>query len=148
METKVINGSDIMLFVEVTKGSTKKFVPTVAAKSHKISYKASTKTRVTKDTTNSLYEQKSVKTISVSISVDGFVAVDKDKADTMDLLRLMKTGQAVKAKYGAKEGKAGDSYEEGMFIIESWDSSSPASEDATYSATLVNTGEVNTVEKV
>lgn len=146
MTTKIINGSDIMLFVEVEKEGTKKFIPTVAAKSHKLSYKASTKTRVTKDTENSMYEEKSVKTISVSISVDGLVALDSEKADSADILQMMKRGQAVKAKYGVKNESAADSYEEGMFIIESWDQSSPAAEDASYSATLINTGEVKTVK--
>ena len=65
--TEIVNGSSIMLFLDGK--------PTLVAKSHKISYKSSTESVITKDVESSLYVQKMVKQIDVTISVDAFVAV-------------------------------------------------------------------------
>lgn len=140
-----VDGGAIMLYVEIGSDSDKKFVATAGAKSHKISYKATMKTRQTKDTENSLYEQKDVKTIAVTISVDGLVAVGDNRIGSKELLQMLKKGTKVKVRYGAKADALKGSYEEGLFLIESWEESSPAGDDATYSAQLVNSGAVQTV---
>lgn len=59
----------------------------------------------------------------------------------------MKSREAVKLKYGFAQEEAGDKYEEGLFVITSLEQTSAAGEDATYSATFENSGEVKTSTK-
>ena len=134
--TEIVNGSSIMLFVGGK--------PTLVAKSHKISYKSSTESVVTKDVDSSLYAQKMVKQIDVTISVDAFVAVPNNSGIVAeDLVSELLKAKEVTCRYGHKDqtGK----YQEGKFIIDSIDITSQAGERATYSVTLSNTGPI--VEK-
>ncbi|WP_315333605.1 phage tail tube protein [Porphyromonas endodontalis] len=133
---EIVNGSSIMLFVGDK--------PTLVAKSHKISYKSSTESVVTKDVESSLYAQKMVKQIDVTISVDAFVAVSNNSGIVADdLVTELLKAKEVTCKYGKKD-KTGK-HQEGKFIIDSIDITSQAGERATYSATLSNTGPI--VEK-
>lgn len=144
MPTSYLNGSDITLLIY--KGS--KWVPTLGAKSHKISGKSNTKEIIDKDTTNSLYKTKSVNSIELTISVDGFVKIgtDPDGIIASEIFALYKEGKPIKLRYGYRDNAPqGATYEEGLFIIDSIDMTHPAKEEATYSATLSNTGEVKTV---
>lgn len=134
--TEIVNGSSIMLFIGDK--------PTLVAKSHKISYKSSTESVVTKDVESSLYAQKMVKQIDVTISVEAFVAVpDNGGIVAEDLVSELLKAKEVTCRYGKKD-KTGK-YQEGKFIIDSIDITSQAGERATYSATLSNTGPI--VEK-
>ena len=134
--TEIVNGSSIMLFIGDK--------PTLVAKSHKISYKSSTESVVTKDVESSLYAQKMVKQIDVTISVDAFVAVSNNSGIVAeDLVSELLKAKEVTCRYG-KNDKTGK-YQEGKFIIDSIDITSQAGERATYSATLSNTGPI--VEK-
>ena len=56
----------------------------------------------------------------------------------------MKARKPVKLKYGFAQETTGDKYEEGLFVITSLEESSPADDDATYSATFENSGVVET----
>lgn len=134
--TEIVNGSSIMLFIGDK--------PTLVAKSHKISYKSSTESVVTKDVESSLYAQKMVKQIDVTISVEAFVAVPNNGGIVAeDLVSELLKAKEVTCKYGKKD-KTGK-HQEGKFIIDSIDITSQAGERATYSATLSNTGPI--VEK-
>lgn len=134
--TEIVNGSSIMLFIGDK--------PTLVAKSHKISYKSSTESVVTKDVESSLYAQKMVKQIDVTISVDAFVAVPNNSGIVAeDLVSELLKAKEVTCRYGKKD-KTGK-HQEGKFIIDSIDITSQAGERATYSATLSNTGPI--VEK-
>lgn len=134
--TEIINGSSIMLFLDGK--------PTLVAKSHKISYKSSTESVITKDVESSLYVQKMVKQIDVTISVDAFVAVPNSGGIVAeDLVSALLKAKEVTCKYGKKD-KTGKC-QEGKFIIDSIDITSQAGERATYSASLSNTGPI--VEK-
>ena len=140
-----LNGSDITLLVE--KGN--KWVPTLGAKSHKISSKSNSKEIVDKDTTNSLYKTKSVNSIEVTLSVDGFVKIGTadDGIIASELYALHKEGKPVKLRYGYRSNAPTDAtYEEGMFLIVSIEMTHPAKEEATYSASFSNTGEIKTVK--
>lgn len=133
---EIVNGSSIMLFIGDK--------PTLVAKSHKISYKSSTESVVTKDLESSLYAQKMVKQIDVTISVDAFVAVSNNSGIVADdLVTELLKAKEVTCKYGKKD-KIGK-HQEGKFIIDSIDITSQAGERATYSATLSNSGPI--VEK-
>ena len=143
--TSYLNGSDITLLVE--KGN--KWVPTLGAKSHKISSKSNSKEIVDKDTTNSLYKTKSVNSIEVTLSVDGFVKIGTadDGIIASELYALHKEGKPVKLRYGYRSNAPTDAtYEEGMFLIDSIEMTHPAKEEATYSASFSNTGEIKTVK--
>lgn len=143
--TSYLNGSDITLLVE--KGD--KWVLTLGAKSHKISSKSNSKEIVDKDTTNSLYKTKSVNSIEVTLSVDGFVKIGTadDGITASELYALHKEGKPVKLRYGYRSNAPTDAtYEEGMFLIDSIEMTHPAKEEATYSASFSNTGEIKTVK--
>lgn len=139
-----IEGRDLMLYVDTSETEqTPTWEPTAAATSHTISYSGETKERVTKDTSNGAFSEKTVTKLSVSISCEA-LTVFGAKMGFDKLLALMKARKPIKLKYGFATADSGDSYEEGMFVITSLEQSSPADDDATYSATFENTGMVET----
>lgn len=142
-----IEGRDIMLFVNSgASESNPTWVKTAAATSHTISYSGETKERVTKDTENGAFSQKSVTKLSCTITCEALKTFDADMGyDT--LLKQMKLRKPVKLKYGYTESETGTSYEEGLFVITNLEESSPADDDATYSATFENTGNVETKQQ-
>lgn len=135
-----------MLYVEVLTGDATTYVPQAAATSHTITYTGETKERVTKDTVNGAFSEKKVTKLGVSIKCEALVSFG-DAAGYDKLLDIMKKREAVKLKYGFAQEEAGDKYEEGMFVITSLEQTSAAGEDATYSATFENSGEVSTTTK-
>lgn len=62
-----------------------------------------------------------------------------------EIQELFKKGKPIKLRFGYRETKEGATYEEGMFIIDSFEVTTPAKEESTYSASFSNTGEVKTV---
>jgi len=142
----IIEGRDLMLYINTGTVSSPTYTAQAAATSHTISYTGETKERVTKDTANGAYSEKKVTKLGVSIKCEALVSFG-DAAGYDKLLSVMKNREAVKLKYGFSEEVTGDKYEEGMFIITSLEQSSAAGEDATYSATFENTGAVETKTK-
>lgn len=143
----VVNGSDIVLFINTSEDNASPNYEAVAAcTSSKISYKSGTKTRATKDAKNSLFKAKTVNSVDVNISVEAFVFIDS-KFTYSELRKKIKKGELVKLKYGFEEEQTGDEYEEGMFVIDSLDMNNPAQEDSTFSAQFSNSGEVETKTK-
>lgn len=139
-----VEGRDLMLYVNTATGeATPTWSPTAAATSHSVSYSAETKERVTKDSTNGAYGEKKVTKLAVSISCEALVKYD-EVVGWGKLLEMFKERKPVKLKYGFANEETGDGYEEGLFVITSLEQSSPAGEDATYSASFENTGEVET----
>lgn len=133
-----------MLYINTAAGATTPtYTPQAAATSHTITYSGETKERVTKDTANGAYSEKKVTKLGVSIKCEALVSFG-DTAGYDKLLAVMKAREAVKLKYGFAQEETGDKYEEGMFVITSIEQSSAAGEDATYSATFENSGEVKT----
>lgn len=144
---EIIEGRDLMMFVNTASGgSTATYTPQAAATSHTITYSGETKERVTKDTKNGAYGEKKVTKLSVSIKCEALVSFG-DAAGYDKLLAVMKSREPVKLKYGFATELQGDKYEEGLFVITSLEQTSPAGEDATYSATFENTGAVETKTK-
>lgn len=139
-----IEGRDLMVFVYTSGGSGgPTWTKTAAATSHTISYSAETKERVTKDTENGAFSQKSVTKLSVSISVEALTTYQAD-CGFKSLLKMFKERKPVKLKYGFTTDEGTEEHEEGLFVITSLEESSPADDDATYSATFENTGNVET----
>lgn len=136
-----------MLYINTaTSPATPTYTPQAAATSHTITYTGETKERITKDTANGAYSEKKVTKLGVSIKCEALVSFG-DTAGYDKLLSIMKDRSAVKLKYGFAQEAANDTYEEGLFVITSIEQTSSAAEDATYSATFENTGEVKTSTK-
>lgn len=143
----IIEGRDLMLYINTAADTaTPTYTPQAAATSHTITYSGETKERVTKDTANGAYSEKKVTKLGVSIKCEALVSFG-DTAGYDKLLAVMKSREAVKLKYGFAQEEAGDKYEEGLFVITSLEQTSAAGEDATYSATFENSGEVKTSTK-
>lgn len=144
----ILEGRDLMLYINTSAESaaTPTYTPQAAATSHTITYTGETKERITKDTGNGAYSEKKVTKLGVSIKCEALVSFG-DAAGYDKLLSVMKTREAVKLKYGFAQEAAGDKFEEGLFVITSIEQSSAAGEDATYSATFENSGEVVTTTK-
>lgn len=139
-----IEGRDLMVFVDTSGGSgAPTWTKTAAATSHTISYSAETKERVTKDTENGAFSQKSVTKLSVSISVEALTTYQAD-CGFKSLLKMFKERKPVKLKYGFATDEGTEEHEEGLFVITSLEESSPADDDATYSASFENSGNVET----
>ena len=137
-----VEGRDLMLFVDTSDGSSSPtWTKTAAATSHTISYSGETKERVTKDTENGAFSQKSVTKLSCTITCEALRVFNKE-VGFEKLLEIFKSRKPVKLKYGFAD--SADSYEEGQFVITSLEESSPADDDATFSATFENSGNVET----
>ena len=131
-----------MVFVDTSNGgSSPTWTKTAAATSHTISYSGETKERVTKDTENGAFSQKTVTKLSCTITCEALRVFNKD-VGFEKLLELFKKREPVKLKYGFADNSG--SYEEGMFVITSLEESSPADDDATFTAQFENTGAVET----
>lgn len=142
-----IEGRDIMLYANTgTSDETPTYTATAAAKSHSINYSGETKERVTKDTGSGAWSEKRVTKLGVSIKVEALTVYNVD-CGYDKLLEIMKSRQPVLLKYGFKEEEAGDTYEEGKFVITSLEKNDPADDDSTYSASFENSGEVTTKKK-
>lgn len=143
----IIEGRDLMLYINTAAdAATPTYTPQAAATSHTITYTGETKERITKDTASGAYSKKKVTKLAVSIKCEALVSFG-DTAGYDKLLAVMKSREAVKLKYGFAQEEAGDKYEEGLFVITSLEQTSAAGEDATYSATFENSGEVKTSTK-
>lgn len=143
----ILEGRDLMLYINTAPdAATPTYLPQAAATSHTITYSGESKERVTKDTTNGAYSEKKITKLGVSIKCEALVSFG-DAAGYDGLLTIMKKRDAVKLKYGFAQEAAGDKYEEGLFVITSMEQTSAAGEDATYSATFENSGEVLTTTK-
>ena len=148
-KTGYVEGKELMLYVDAgTDPVTPIWNPTAGATSHGINYSAETKTRQTKDGANGMYDEKKVSKINVQIKCDALMKhPEATKQTYADLLAAFKTGTPVRLKYGFAIEEDGDTYEDGLFVISAIDQTAAAGEDATFSATFDNTGEVKTVAK-
>lgn len=140
-----VNGSDIVLLVNVAKSGAENYKVLLGAKQHKLSVKSNTKTIVDKDMGNPKFQKKSVKTIDVSISVDCFVKLAEDGISAQEIEDLLYEGAEVKLRYGFRKTQQGDTYREGLFIIDSFEETSSAQEEMTFTASFSNSGEVKRV---
>ena len=112
----------------------------------KISYKADTGTRKTKEAASGKWEEKYVKTNSVTITASGFVNDSDEAAGKLgisDLEDAFISAQPVKASWNYRGEEAnGPHYHECMVVITQLEQNGPAGDDETYSITLENSGAV------
>ncbi len=150
--TGIINGGDIMLYMNTGTDLSPVWSPIAHATEHTISVKTELRDRVTKDT--GAWRSRKAGILDATINVSALKTYDGYGYD--DLLALAKARAAVMAKYSGRPtadvtaGTAevaeatGDKYEEGKFLIESVDSNDAVNADGTFSAVLQSDGEIET----
>lgn len=138
--TKVgyVNGSDMLLYVG---GKAIGHCTT-----HTTTLTAETKDRAVKPVadasiTAGLWSEKSVNKLSVSISAEGLCFYQETENGYKSAVAQWKAGQAVEVKCMERESTT--PYLTGNFVITSLERTDPAQDDATYSITLENSGEVS-----
>lgn len=143
---EVMDGRDLMLYIDTSgNAATPKWEAQALATSHTITYSSETKERLTKDSPGGNPEKR-ITSVKVQIKADALRAFG-DSAKVL-LLAAMKAKKNIKLKYGFTAEATGDSYEEGMFAIDSLEETSQAGEDVTYSAQFSSSGEVVTKDVV
>lgn len=141
-EGEVMDGRDLMLYIDTSDSGTQPAWEAQAlATSHTITYNTETKERLTKDSPGGNPEKR-VTSVGVQIKADALRAFG-DSAKPL-LLAAMKAKKNIKLKYGFAEETTGDTYEEGMFVIDSLEETPQAGEDVSYSAQFSSSGEVLT----
>lgn len=103
----------------------------------KISYKAETGSRKTKEARTGKWEEKYVKTLGVTITADGFVHAKDGNNNLPSLLALFKEAKPVDASWDYRDGGGSHSCK---CIITALDDEGKAGDDETYSITLENSG--------
>lgn len=89
-----------------------------------------------------LWKGKGVTGLSVSISAEGLVFYDETENGYKSSLAQWKAGKSVQVKCMEREN-SDKPYLSGNFVIASLERTDPAQDDATYSITLENDGEVD-----
>lgn len=135
------NGVDLIL--GVVQNST--FKPLGYSSGCKISDKTETGERATKETGQSKWKQKYVKSLAETITAEGFVydGVAAASIGFPDLKTLWLNASVVKLRYKYREGD-NEQYE-GDFIITSLEQDGPADDDEKWSVTFDNSGAVEAV---
>ena len=145
METGYQHGSDMLVGI-VTGENT--FTPLGHSKTCTITNSAETKERAVKPTLTEkatadnpgMWKEKSVSGLSVSISAEGFKFYG-DEVGYDKLFELWEAGKAVKVRY-ALRGEEATKYREGNFIITSLEEQDPGDDDASYTISMENSGQV------
>lgn len=145
-DDKILSGSELLVHINTGTAEAPVLKAVAHCTSSQVTHNAETKDRVTKDT--GLYKKKRVTGLSISVKCDALVAADPDVCGYSQLLEMHKSANPVYLKYGKPEAKekAGDTYEEGWFVIASIDKTDGAQEDSSFSASFENTGEVKTIK--
>lgn len=142
-ELDIINGSDVLVHVNVGTSQAPSWKPAAHQTSCSITNSSDVKERVTKNT--GLWKGKKIVGLSVQIKCDALASKDAD-CGYDKLQELWLAAEPVLLKYGALE-ETGTKYYQGLFVISSLEKNDPAQDDSTMSITFDNSGEVtsNTV---
>lgn len=133
------NGSDMLLYIG---GKAVGHCTT-----HTTTLNSETKDRAVKPVASAgisagLWKGKGVTGLSVSISAEGLVFYDETENGYKSSLAQWKAGKSVQVKCMEREN-SDKPYLSGNFVIASLERTDPAQDDATYSITLENDGEVD-----
>lgn len=137
MKEDYINGSDLLLKVAGKAVG--------HCTSHKTTFNTETKERAVKpaaseDKKSGKFKEKSVTGMSISISFDGLRFYNETENGYDEISAAWGAGEAVEVECFRREEDE-TPYLKGMFVVDSIEESAPASEDATYSGSLSNSGE-------
>lgn len=145
-KTNYYNGSDLL----ITIGG-KAFGHCT---SHTITYNSETKDRAvkplaTKGISAGLWKEKGVTGLSISISAEGLRFYDETEGGYKQCRSLWKKGQSVEVEAYERnktEGELTKPYLVGKFVITSLEEQAPAQDDVTYSISLENDGEPESLD--
>lgn len=132
------NGSDMLLYIGGK--------PVGHCTTHTTTINSETKDRAVKPVATAsisagLWKNKGVTGLSVSISAEGLVFYQESENGYKSCLAMIAKGQSVEVKCMEREN--GDKpYLTGNFVVASLERSDPAQDDATYSISLENDGEI------
>lgn len=137
-KTGYVNGSDLLLKIAGK--------PAGHCTSHTITFSSETKDRAVKPVATAAisagkWKEKGVTGMSVSISAEGLRNFDETENGMRALLAAWQRGESVEVEAFEREGDS-KPYATGRFVIASIEESAPAEDDATYSISLENDGEV------
>lgn len=137
LKTGYCNGSDLLLYIDgkAVGHST----------SHTTTVNSETKDRACKPKADAplsagLRKEKGVVGLSVSISAEGLCFYQESENGYAQVLAKIAAGKSVEVKCMERDSET--PYLSGKFVIASLERSDPAQEDATYSISLENDGEV------
>lgn len=142
-KTGYCNGSDMLLYVDGKAiGS---------CTSHTTTFNSETKERAVKPVASAamssgLWKKKGVVGLSYSISAEGLVFYDETECGFKQLFALWKAGKSVTAKC-MERGETDKPYLVGNCVIASLERTDPAQDDSTYSISLENDGEPDTLDE-
>ena len=143
-----VNGNDLLVYVKTGSGNNVSRKAIGHCTSHTCTFSSETKERAVKPAASvatlgaGLWKDKSVNGLSVQIKGDGLRYYAEDEEGFGDLLGLWKTGAKVYLKAFVRSNDTAP-YLSGAFIISSMEQTGGAGEDATYSVTFDNAGEVD-----
>ena len=137
------SGTDLIL--GIVQSNT--FKPLGYSSSCKISDSTETGERVTKESTDSYWKETYVKSLSETVTAEGFVydSVAATSIGFPDLKTLWLNKTKVKLRYKYRDQGATAGLYEGDFIITQLDHDGPAGDDEKWSVTFVNSGAVASV---
>lgn len=132
------NGSDMLLYIGGK--------PVGHCTTHTTTINSETKDRAVKPVATAsisagLWKNKGVAGLSVSISAEGLVFYQEAENGYKSCLAMIAKGQSVEVKCMEREND-NKPYLTGKFVVASLERSDPAQDDATYSISLENDGEV------
>ena len=100
----------------------------------------------TKSVSAGLWKSKGVTGLSISISTEGLVFYGESETGYKALVAAWKAGKSVEVKCMERENSE-KPYIKGKFVITSLDRTDPANDDSTYSVSLENDGEPDTLDE-
>lgn len=135
------SGTDLILGVVRTVSNVETFYPLGYSTGCKISDSTETGERVTKEAADTNWKEKYVKTLSETITADGFVydSVAASKISFPDLKTAWITKEEVTLRYKYRDETV---LYEGKFVITSLEQDGPAGDDEKWSVTFENTGAI------
>lgn len=118
---------------------------------HTVTFSSETKERAVKPVASAsissgLWKQKGVTALSYSITAEGLVFYDETECGYRELVALWKAGESVQVKCMERE-ESDKPYLAGACVIASLERTDPAQDDATYSISLENDGEPDTLDE-
>lgn len=141
-KTGYCNGSDMLVYVggkAVGHCTTHTTTMTSETKDRAV------KPVATKSISAGLWKSKGVTGLSISISAEGLVFYGESETGYKALVAAWKAGKSVEVKCMERENSE-KPYIKGQFVITSLDRTDPANDDSTYSVSLENDGEPDTLD--
>lgn len=142
-KTGYCNGSDMLLYVG---GKAVGHCTTHTTTMNSETKDRSVKPVATASISAGLWKGKGVTGLSISIKADGLVFYGETEGGYKALFSAWKAGKSVQVKCMERENAA-KPYLQGNFVIASLERTDPAQDDSTYSVSLENDGEPETLDE-